>query len=90
MIGTKSKAKEKTAEEKSLKKSQNGLIHAIYRYQQYYSSACVKGDVRQVNQKLRKLKTPTAQYRFLRSNIIMRTIGFGGMCMYVCDMHTHI
>ena len=45
------RAKEKTAEEKSLKRSQDRLIHAICRYKQYYSSVCVRGDARQVNQK---------------------------------------
>ena len=72
------RAKEKIATEKSLNKSQGLLIHAIYRYNQYWSKACVKGDVRQVDRTMRSLTTPTARRRLLRTNIEMRVLGLGG------------
>ena len=52
--------KDKIAAAHSLKQSQHLLIHAIYRFNQYYSSACVKGNVRLVDAKLSRLRTPTA------------------------------
>ena len=73
------RAKEKIAAEKGMNKLQGLLIHAIYRHGQYFSKACVKGDVRQVHLILRSLRTPTAQRRFLRSNIEMRTLGLDGV-----------
>ena len=75
------RAKEKIAAEKGMKTLQGLLIHVVYRNGQYFSKACVKveGDMRQVDRILRSLRTPTAQWRFLRSNIEMRTIGLGGV-----------
>ena len=70
--------KDKIAAEYSLKKSQHLLIHAIYRFNQYYSSACVKGNVRQVDAKLSRLTIPTTQRHTLRTNIEMRTLGLRG------------
>jgi len=60
------------------KKSQQNLIEAIYLFNQYHSKACIKGNVRQIAMILRKLNTPTAQRRFLRRQIEMRTKGLGG------------
>ena len=73
------RANKKIAAEKGMNKLQGSLIHAIYRHGQYFSKACVKGDVRQVHLIQRLLRTPTAQWRFLRSNIEMRTLGLGGV-----------
>ena len=42
----KKRAKEKMAAEKGMNELQGLLIHAIYRHGQYFSKACVKGDVR--------------------------------------------
>ena len=71
--------KEKIAAAKGLDKSQGLLIQAIYRHAQFWSKACVKGDVRQVDRILSSLTTVTARRRFLRSNIEMRTLGLGGI-----------
>ena len=70
--------KENIAKKASLKKSQALLIEAIYLFNQYNSKACIKGDVKQIARILRQLNTPTAQRRFLRQQIEMRTKGLGG------------
>jgi hypothetical protein len=65
-------------EEHPLKHTQVELIHAIYQYHQYHSSDHVKGDLKDVNQRLWRLKISTAQQRFLQASIEMRTIGLVG------------
>ena len=70
--------KEKIMEEKGLKKAQKKLINAIYCYQIYFSSACVKDDPKLVRKRVEELYLDAARHRFLCRNIDIRTIGFGG------------
>ena len=65
-------------EKKRLKKAQKKLINAIYCYQVYFSYACVKDDPIMVRKIVKELSLDAARHRFLRRNIDIRTIGFGG------------
>ena len=69
--------KEKIMEEKGLKKSQKKLVNAIYCYQIYFSSACVKDDPKLVRKIVKDLYLDAARHRFLCRNIEIRKIGFG-------------
>ena len=70
--------KEKIMEEKGLKKSQKNLINAIYCYQMYFSSTCVKDDPKLVRKIVKELSSDAARHHFLYRNIEILTIGFGG------------
>ena len=70
--------KEKIMEEKGLKKAQKKLINAIYCYQMYFTSACVKDDPKLVRITVKELSLEAARLRLLLRNIEIRTIGFGG------------
>ena len=70
--------KEKIIEEKGLKKAQKKLINSIYCYQMYFSSACVKYDQTLVTKIVKELSLDTARHIFLRRNIDIQKIGFGG------------
>ena len=61
--------KETIIEEKGLKKAQKKLINAIYCYQMYFSSACVKDDPKLVKKIVKELSLDAARHRFLRRNI---------------------
>ena len=65
-------------EEKGLKKGQMKLINAIYCYQMYFSYACVKDNPKLVRKIVMELSFDAARHCFLRRNIDIRTIGFGG------------
>ena len=65
-------------EEKGPKKAQKKLINAIYCYQMYFSSACLKDDPKMVTKIVKELSSDVARHRFLRKNIEIQTIGFGG------------
>ena len=52
-------------------------IEALYLIHMYELDACVKGDERGVKRLLKKLKSKTAQYNVLKTNIILRVEGFG-------------
>ena len=59
------------------KKTQKNLVHAKYCYEMNNSPACVK-DPKEVTRMLKKFTSDAAKKRFLRSNIEMRVIGYGG------------
>ena len=65
-------------EEKGLNNAQKKLINAIYCYQMYFSSACVKDDPKMVTKTVKELTSDTARHRFLHRNIDIITIGFVG------------
>ena len=56
-------------EEKGPKKAQKKLINAIYFYQMYFSSACVKDDKKLVTKIVKELSSGAERHRFLRRNI---------------------
>ena len=70
--------KDKIMEEKGLNKAQKKLINAIYCYQIYFSSACVKDDPKVVRKIFNELSSDAARHRLLHRNIEIQTIGFGG------------
>ena len=72
------RTKQQILKRKGAEKTQKKLIHAIYCYEMNNSSACVKGDPKEVTRMLKKFTSDTAKKRFLRSNIEMRVIGYGG------------
>ena len=65
-------------EGKGLKKAQKKLINSIYFYQMYFSSACGKDEPKLVRKIVKELSSDVARHLFLRRNIQIRTIGFGG------------
>ena len=65
-------------DEKGLKKAHKKLIKAIYYYQMYFSTACVKDDPNLVRKIVEELSLDAASHRFLRRNVEILTIGFGG------------
>ena len=65
-------------EEKGLKKAQKKIINAIYYYQMYFSSACVKDDQKLVRKIVKELSLDAARHCFVRRIIEIQTIGFGG------------
>ena len=65
-------------EEKGLNKAQKKLINATYCYQMYFSSTCVKYEPKLVRKIVKELSSDAARHRFLRRNIEIQTIGFGG------------
>ena len=69
-------------EEKGLKKAQKNLINAIYCYQVYFSSACVKYYQKLVRKIVKELSSDAARLHFLHRNIGIRKIGFGGEFQY--------
>ena len=60
-----------------MKKAQKKLINAIYCYQMYFSSACVKYDPKLVRKIVKDLSSDAARHSFLHRNIGILTIGFG-------------
>ena len=61
-----------------MKKAQKKLIDAIYCYQMYFSSACVKDDPKLVRKIFKELSSDAKRHCFLRRNIEIQTIWFGG------------
>ena len=64
--------------EKGLNMAQKKLINAIYCYQMYFSSACVKDKPKLVRRIVKDLYFDAARRHFLSRNIGVQTIGFGG------------
>ena len=71
------RTKQKILARDGAKKTQKNLVHAIYCYEMNNSPACVK-DPKEVTRMLKKFTSDAAKKRFLRSNIEMRVIGYGG------------
>ena len=65
-------------EEKDLKKAQKKFINAIYCYLMYFSSPFVKDDPKLVTKIVKELSLDAERRRYLRRNIGIQTIGFGG------------
>ena len=71
------RTKQKILAQEGDKKTQKNLVHAKYCYEMNNSPACVK-DPKEVTRMLKKFTSDAAKKRFLRSNIEMRVIGYGG------------
>ena len=56
-------------EEMGLKKAQKNLINAVYCYQMYFSSVCVKYDSKLVRRIVKELSSDAARLRSLCINI---------------------
>ena len=60
-----------------MEKVTDEYIEALYLIRMYDSDACVKGDARGVKRLLKKLKSNTARYNAIKTNITIRVKGFG-------------
>ena len=71
------RVKEEMTREKNMEKVTDEYIEALYLIRMYDSDACVKGDARGVKRLLKKLKSKTARYNAIKTNITIRVKGFG-------------
>ena len=63
---------------KRIKRSQDKLIHSMYRHQWYKPRAHIKGNLFQMYHILKKLNLPTAKMRFIFAHIEMWPDGLDG------------
>ena len=69
--------KEKMAKKKNMDKATEDYIEAAYLINMYDSAACIKDNPRNVKKILQKVKSKTAKYNALKTNITIRIKGFG-------------
>ena len=67
---------EELAKKKNMEKATDAYIEASYLIQTYNSDACLKGSPKVVDRLLKRLKSDTAKYNALKTNISIRVKGF--------------